>query len=50
MRSGRPPTYTDEERSTVIKAALSRTLGWACLRPVDPRSLGRLARHDLLRT
>jgi len=24
MRSGRPPTYTAEERSAVIKAALSR--------------------------
>jgi transposase len=26
MRSGRPPTYTAEERSAVIKAALSRPL------------------------
>ena len=28
MRSGRPPTYTPEERSAVITAALSRPSDW----------------------
>src|SRR4051794_20046241 len=30
MRSGRPPTYTAEERSAVIAAALSRPAELAC--------------------
>src|ERR671910_2594428 len=36
MRSGRPPTYTAEERSAVIKAALSRPLELACPSPRGP--------------
>ena len=33
MRSGRPATYSPEERSAVITAALSRQPSWTCRLP-----------------
>ena len=43
MRSGRPPTYTAEERSAVIKAALSRPAELGL--PFAPWTLDRLVAY-----